>query len=115
MLTRDTLESFLDYIPREKLARTFKDAIDATRQLGLDFVWIDALCIIQKEPKDLDSDWAKEAGRLSSVYGGAFVTLAASTATSVSEGFLRRPQIHQGSFFASVNTSEYCRVQNFHS
>lgn len=115
MLTQDNLGLFLDHIPRKKLSQTFIDAINASRRLGIDYIWIDALCIIQKEENN--SDWENEACHMAAVYGGTFVNLAASTATSVHEGFINssRPKYHDGGFIARVTSSDYCRVQNFHS
>lgn len=43
---------------------TLQDSILITRELGLKYVWIDALCIRQ-ESKD---DWRAEAGRMRDVY-----------------------------------------------
>lgn len=113
MLTNDNLDMFLDHIPLGELPRTFSDAIDASRRLGIDYIWIDSLCIIQKEEDN--RDWAREAGHMSAVYGGSFINLAASTATSVQEGFLRRPKHYSGGFVARVTTIDYCRLQSFHS
>lgn len=114
MLTQDNLGLFLDHIPLDELSQTFIDAIDAARRLNIDYIWIDALCIIQKEENN--SDWANEAGNMAAVYGGTFVNLAASNATSVNEGFIHnsRPRYHDGGFIARVTGSDYCRVQNFH-
>ncbi|KAI3401211.1 hypothetical protein diail_11917 [Diaporthe ilicicola] len=113
MLTQDNVDLFLDHIPLDELPRTFRDAIYASRRLGIDFIWIDALCIIQGEVHS--SDWANEAGHMSDIYGGTFLNLAASTATSVHEGFFQRKKYHNGGFIARVTTSDYCRQQNFHS
>lgn len=113
MLTNDNMDMFLDHIPLGELPRTFSDAIDASRRLGIDYIWIDSLCIIQKEEDN--RDWAREAGHMSAVYGGSFINLAASTATSVQEGFLRRPKHYSGGFVARVTTNDYCRLQSFHS
>lgn len=84
-----------------------------TNTSGLDFVWIDALCIIQDAG---DDDWAMEAGRMSSVYGGAFVSLAASDARNVYQGFLRRPSesCYSGGFTARVTSKVLCEVRNFY-
>lgn len=81
---------------------------------GLQFLWIDALCIVQDAD---DGEWAIEAGRMSSVYGGAFVSLAASDAHNVYQGFLRRSSTNQycGGFSARVTTSEVlCEVRRFY-
>lgn len=45
-LTMATLKEFLVAIPMEQLPLTFFDAIKITRELEIDYIWIDALCII---------------------------------------------------------------------
>lgn len=71
-------------IPVSSLPRTFRDAVTATRALGLRYLWIDSLCIVQDDPED----WAREAGRMAGVYGGAHVVIAANRAGGCEEGFL---------------------------
>ena len=44
-------------ISYEQLSQTFQDAVRITRGLGIDFLWIDSLCIIQ----DSREDWEREA------------------------------------------------------
>ena len=75
-------------IPLEKLPQNFQDAILTVQKLQLRFLWIDALCIIQDDP----ADWAREAARMNDVYGFAYLTIAATSATSSTDGFLRRPE-----------------------
>src|ERR1043166_8196668 len=48
----------------KNLPQNFQDATNITRQLGLRYLWIDAICIIQDSPHD----WAKEAGKMSNIY-----------------------------------------------
>ncbi|KAK7398743.1 hypothetical protein QQX98_011887 [Neonectria punicea] len=111
MLTRDKLDLFLEAIPIKDLPQTFKDAIRVARTLGLAYIWIDSLCIIQQD----DNDWRYESGQMRSVYGGTHVNLAASSATSVYEGLCLKPTQYSGGFCARVTTSEYCRGQTFHA
>ncbi|CAG9941488.1 unnamed protein product [Clonostachys rosea f. rosea IK726] len=114
-LTQDTYAEFLAGVSLDRLPQTFQDAIIVARRLGLSHIWIDALCIIQEEPDK--ADWLKESGRMRSVYGGSHVTLAASSATDVSQGFLASalsPK-YQGGFYTQVSTDKYTRKQNFHS
>lgn len=113
-LTRDNYESFQVRIPQNGLPRTFTDAFEVARQLGIRYIWIDALCIIQDDdPNATNNDWAKEAGYMSSVYGGACVSIAATTATSPHQGFLQAPENHEG-FVAEV-TQDGCRkLRNFY-
>ncbi|KAI1803932.1 HET-domain-containing protein [Daldinia bambusicola] len=53
--------------------------------LGIRYIWIDALCIIQ----DSKEDWAQEASRMRDVYRGAVVTIAAACAAKTTEGIFR--------------------------
>ena len=64
----------LSGIAPEGLSRTFQDAIWVTRELGLRYLWIDSLCVIQDDP----DDWEREASKMSQLYGAAYLTLAAS-------------------------------------
>lgn len=108
-LSRDNLASFLDGIPWNTLPLTFQDAVRATRQLGLQYIWIDALCIIQDT-----QDWAIEAANMALVYGGAFISLAASDAQNVHQGFLRRLQLYNGGFYSRVTSSALCQIRRFY-
>jgi hypothetical protein len=74
----------------DDLPKTFKDAIQVTRALGIQYLWIDALCIIQTIQDEEGSDWKNEAGRMEQVFGSAYCTIAASSAENWGEGFLER-------------------------
>lgn len=117
MLTQDNLLLFQEQLPFEELPKTFRGAIEVTKRLGLDYIWIDALCIIQSQPGCSNSDWTKEAGRMRSVYGGSFLNIAATSAMSVREGVLGGcPRQHyHGGLVARVTTENSYRVQNFYS
>ncbi|EXK83843.1 serine/threonine protein kinase [Fusarium oxysporum f. sp. raphani 54005] len=69
-----------------ELPLNFKDAIEVTRGLGVRYLWIDSLCIVQ----DDNDDWARESVRMEEVYSNAQCVLAASSANSSEEGFLQR-------------------------
>lgn len=83
-LTTSTFEVFRDYISVERLPPTLLDAIKVTLSLGIQYIWIDALCIIQ----DSYTDKLNEIAQMPSVYSHATVTVVASRAASVSHGFL---------------------------
>jgi hypothetical protein len=51
------LSQFLVAIPSEALPKTFQDAIIITREVGLRYLWIDSLCIVQ----DDIADWTQQA------------------------------------------------------
>ena len=75
----DSLEDHKKGIPLEKLPRTIRDAIKISQSLGISYLWVDALCIIQGD-KD---DWTKESARMADVYRNSVVTIAASSAADV--------------------------------
>ncbi|KAH6848123.1 heterokaryon incompatibility protein-domain-containing protein [Chaetomium sp. MPI-CAGE-AT-0009] len=66
------------------LPRTLQDAIAVTYHLGFEYLWIDALCIIQDSPDDK----RHEISQMQHIYANAAVTIAAATASSVEQGFL---------------------------
>lgn len=58
--------------------------------MGLQYLWIDALCILQ----DSATDWRAEAARMQDVYSGAVFTIIASESPSTGAGiFAPRPEI----------------------
>ena len=82
----------------EDLPKTFKDAIQVTRALGKQFLWIDSLCIVQSIQGEESQDWKTEAGRMELVFSSAYCTIAATSAINSKEGFLDRkstPHYHE--------------------
>ena len=119
-LTSNNLDSFLNIIPHEDLPKTFKDAIYIARRLELEYIWIDALCIIQSSsdtqcPSDDNGDWIMESGRMRSVYGNAHVNIAASSATNVYEGCLSKPTGYIDGFRTRVTMSGFYSVLEFYA
>lgn len=83
-LTRKNMESFHKYIPFTSLPKTFRDAVMVTRNLGYQYLWIDAMCIVQDDPQD----WLRESAKMASVYHNACCTISAHTAKDDNNGFL---------------------------
>jgi hypothetical protein len=69
----------------DKLPKTFQDAVAITRHMGVRYLWIDALCIIQ----DDNDDWDREAAKMDCIYEGSLLTLSATCSGGVNQGFLR--------------------------
>ena len=67
-----------------RLPRTIRDAIMTAHLLGVRYLWVDALCVLQDSPDDR----AREAARLRAVLRNAHFTIVAASAHSASEGFL---------------------------
>lgn len=66
------------------LPLTLRDAVEIAHDLGLRYIWIDALCIVQ----DSREDWLREAAGMASVYTNAWITIVAASARDSEEGFV---------------------------
>ncbi|KAI1279987.1 heterokaryon incompatibility protein-domain-containing protein [Xylaria sp. FL0933] len=76
--------SYRTAIPFEEQSQTIKDAVKICQAIGLQYLWIDALCIIQDDPNDKSVEIAK----MPSIYGTATITIVAARSSSAAEGFL---------------------------
>ena len=73
------LEQLLHAIPVTILSKTFQDAFTAARSyLGVRYIWIDSLCIIQDDPQD----WRAESVTMQDVYSHSFCNLSAIATSS---------------------------------
>jgi hypothetical protein len=88
-LTCATFKAFQQNIPWNTLPCTFQDAIEMSLMLGVNFLWIDSLCIIQDDA----DDWRRESGLMASIYSKAYITLAASQASDSTQGLLVKPSL----------------------
>lgn len=78
------IETFKRAIPFNKMPATFQQAVTVAKSLGISYLWIDSICIIQGR----DGDFNEEASRMEDVFSGAYCVLAASRATGMHDGFL---------------------------
>ncbi|CAG8962214.1 hypothetical protein HYFRA_00005267 [Hymenoscyphus fraxineus] len=84
--TMSCFESYCNSIPLETLPKSFRDAARITKALGIRYLWIDALCIIQ----DSKEDWENECPQMCSIYQNSYITIAAPSSPSAEAGFLQR-------------------------
>jgi hypothetical protein len=72
------------------LPATFQDAIVVTETLGLRFLWIDALCIIQEsDDPEMEKDKDQEIRQMANIFENATITIIASRAKTANDGFLQ--------------------------
>ncbi|KAF8454835.1 heterokaryon incompatibility protein-domain-containing protein, partial [Kalaharituber pfeilii] len=64
------------------LPQTFQDAISITRGIGIQYLWIDSLCILQDAP----DDWTRESATMGLVYANAICTVSATAANNSEKG-----------------------------
>lgn len=75
-LTTVNYADFAHQIDKALLPKTFIEAMEVTRQLGMFYLWIDSLCIVQ----DSVDDWQRESSLMSGVYTGSWCNIAATNA-----------------------------------
>ncbi|KAF4843353.1 hypothetical protein CGCSCA4_v008058 [Colletotrichum siamense] len=86
MTKTSTLKDRLSQIPFSTLPKTHQDALQICTLLGVRYIWIDSLCIVQ----DDKSDWEREADQMGVVYARAYLTICAGQGNSCLDGFLTR-------------------------
>lgn len=88
-LLRNNLDIWKEELPYGELPQTIQDAISTTRKLGLEYLWVDRVCIIQDDYEDVK----KELSAMARIYQRSFLTISAASAPSATDGFLQfRPQ-----------------------
>jgi hypothetical protein len=70
---------------------TYQDAVAVTRKLGVSFLWIDSLCIIQ----DDRDDWDRESAQMADIYSRGFLTIAATRGKSGSAGLFHNYRLKE--------------------
>jgi hypothetical protein len=84
--TKSNIDDHKHNIMFSKMPQTFQDLILLAVKLGINYLWIDSLCVIQ----DNAEDWAKESVKMADVYGGANLVVIAADAPHPGTGFLGR-------------------------
>ncbi|KAH6706633.1 heterokaryon incompatibility protein-domain-containing protein [Leptodontidium sp. MPI-SDFR-AT-0119] len=93
--TRATFTDRLAGINFGHLPKTIQDAVVITQNLGIRYLWVDSLCIVQDDA----DDWAEEAAKMKSVYANSLVTICAERADDneggcfLPQGVLREPAL----------------------
>jgi hypothetical protein len=84
MLTSNTLALFENLLPYSDLPANFQDAITITRRLGIQYLWIDSLCIVQ----DSKQDWEEQSKKMGSIYRDSTITISALASEGSKTGIL---------------------------
>lgn len=82
--TSTTIASAQNGLPLEVLPETIQDAIRVTRDLGVAYLWVDSLCIVQ----DDEADMLDQISQMAHIFEGSYITIAASQSPRSSDGFL---------------------------
>ncbi|KAF2490228.1 HET-domain-containing protein [Lophium mytilinum] len=87
--TRKNLAAHCQKIPWKGLSKTFQDAVTYTRLIGLRYLWIDSLCILQDDKED----WRRESAQMAAIYQNSYITLAATKSPDGNGGFFSEGSI----------------------
>lgn len=79
---QENLAAHMQGISLSDLPATFQHSVEITRRLGIRYLWIDSLCIIQDDAQD----WEREAAKMADVYANAHVAIAVDSSTDDSSG-----------------------------
>ncbi|KAL8863988.1 MAG: hypothetical protein Q9198_010179 [Flavoplaca austrocitrina] len=109
-LVRVTRIDYMEGIAVKELPKTLQDAVHVTRSLGVQYLWIDALCICQ----DDDSDKDMQIPFMNEYYRSAVAVISASGAADVHAGFLH-PQETESSLRERVEGQIVARHVKFGS
>jgi hypothetical protein len=71
-------------IELEDLPRTLKDAVLVCRAIGMQWLWVDALYIIQDDPQDK----LEQINTMDQVYQNAMLSIVLATSLGADKGFL---------------------------
>ena len=80
-LTKATESRLKEGILTANLPKTFRDAVKIAKDLRVQYLWIDSLCIMQDDPVD----WENEAAKMAGYYANAYLTVSATS--SVDDDF----------------------------
>jgi len=70
--TKDTLPERYSGILWQNLPLSFQDAITATAELGIRYLWIDSLCIVQDDA----TDWSEQSSKMAEIYANSYINIA---------------------------------------
>ena len=87
--TKNTLSDRAKGFAFKDLPRTFRDVVVVAKAMGILYVWIDSLCIVQ----DDEQEWLGQSVKMGSIYANSTFTIAAHSASQCNEGFLWRGQV----------------------
>lgn len=60
--------------------------MEITRRLGMRYIWIDSLCIVQDDV----NDWREEGSKMASIYSRSYLTISASKSSNSAGGCFAR-------------------------
>ncbi|KAL4731217.1 hypothetical protein ACLX1H_000179 [Fusarium chlamydosporum] len=89
-LTEEAMGAFIQGRPISELSKTLQDAVHISRNLGFEYLWIDALCIIQGD----EADWADQSAKMADIYRHSSLNLCAADSAGCGSGMVEMAAPH---------------------
>jgi hypothetical protein len=113
LTTKQTYPVFQTGLPTDgQMPLTFQDAFKVSRALGYQYIWIDALCIIQDDEQDVQ----KEMAKMGDIYQNSTVTIFAANGNTTDSGlFVARngPANKPTTVSMTIDDNDCLRTQDF--
>ncbi|CAG9981499.1 unnamed protein product [Clonostachys byssicola] len=84
-LLSTNIETYMEGIPNDSIPRTIADALKITKAMGLKYLWVDSLCILQDSEQDLQH----ELSYMGEIYANAWLTIAPKNSSGCNDGCFR--------------------------
>jgi hypothetical protein len=88
-LNKSTLDDLAQGLPTKDFPKLFRDAISLAKFIGIPYLWIDSLCIIQ----DSRDDWNRESVKMGAIYKHCFICIAGTAAPDNNASLLEEHKV----------------------
>lgn len=88
LLSKDTTDELRQGFDAARLPAAIQDATSVCKRLGVRYLWVDTLCILQNHD-DL-ADWEKESSLMGKVYENSLLNLSALAAADTEHSFFAK-------------------------
>jgi hypothetical protein len=89
---RNNLDQMYEAIPLNCLPRTLRNVFGVVKSTGIEYLWIDALCIVQ----DDDVEMSGEIKRMGYIYWNAYLVLTAMSSRGANQGLYSNRREYEG-------------------
>lgn len=88
-LVKERLPEYKARLPidTDRIPHTLRDAMDLVRALGLRYIWVDSLCIVQDDSKE----WSSVAPLMGKLYGSGYLNICAAAGQDANRGIPGSP------------------------
>ncbi|KAF4975680.1 hypothetical protein FZEAL_7570 [Fusarium zealandicum] len=101
-LTRESSSELLSGFSPDAMSSVQRDAVSVSRALGIPYLWIDALCIIQGDI----SDWERESSQMHKIYSCSYLCISNLATESCQHSFLSSNRIQASIPYDTLSRSK---------